>query len=393
MKAIQKELGEGTEIQEEVRIYQDKLRKIRVPDEVKEELEKQISRLAQMPPRNRPETSVAATTSTGCSCCRGTRPRSDTLDPRKARRSSRGPTTGWRRFKEAASSSTSASASSPRRPRAHSSASSARPAWADSLGQVHRPGPGRKFGPISLGGVHDEAEIAPPPTYVGAMPAASSRASPGRHGEPRLHDGPRSTKSGPIPRRPVVGGSSKSSTPSEQPVPRPLLGVPYDLSKVNVITTANLLRSHPAGFPATAMEVAGAARLHEEEKLHIARPPPHPQAARRERPEGPKLIAFHGRRDQEADLALHAGSGGPQPSSGDRSIWPQVVRKVAEGKKAQTVIHGPVGRAPPRPRRSSRPAPEERTRSGSPPACLDGRRRRDMFVEATKMPGKGALLR
>ncbi|MBP1770573.1 MAG: lon, partial [Candidatus Aminicenantes bacterium] len=57
MKAIQKELGEGTEIQEEIRIYQDKLRKIRVSDEVKEELEKQISRLAQMHPESA-ETSV-----------------------------------------------------------------------------------------------------------------------------------------------------------------------------------------------------------------------------------------------------------------------------------------------------------------------------------------------
>jgi len=34
MKAIQKELGEGNEIQEEIRIYQEKLRKIRVTDEV-----------------------------------------------------------------------------------------------------------------------------------------------------------------------------------------------------------------------------------------------------------------------------------------------------------------------------------------------------------------------
>ncbi len=60
MKAIQKELGEGTEIQEEVKGYQDKLRKLKVPDEVKEELEKQISRLAQMHPESA-ETAVVRT--------------------------------------------------------------------------------------------------------------------------------------------------------------------------------------------------------------------------------------------------------------------------------------------------------------------------------------------
>jgi len=52
MKAIQKELGEGSELQEEVKAYQEKLRKLKVSPEVSEELEKQISRLAQMHPES-----------------------------------------------------------------------------------------------------------------------------------------------------------------------------------------------------------------------------------------------------------------------------------------------------------------------------------------------------
>src|SRR5512135_2521047 len=52
MKAIQKELGEGTEIQEEIKGYQDKLAKLKVAPEVREELEKQITRLAQMHPES-----------------------------------------------------------------------------------------------------------------------------------------------------------------------------------------------------------------------------------------------------------------------------------------------------------------------------------------------------
>jgi ATP-dependent Lon protease len=42
LKAIQKELGEGSEIQEEIKTYQEKLEKLKVSEEVREELDKQI---------------------------------------------------------------------------------------------------------------------------------------------------------------------------------------------------------------------------------------------------------------------------------------------------------------------------------------------------------------
>src|SRR4030042_1792473 len=60
MKAIQKELGEGTELQEEIKAYQEKLAKLKVAEEVREELEKQITRLAQMHPESA-ETAVVRT--------------------------------------------------------------------------------------------------------------------------------------------------------------------------------------------------------------------------------------------------------------------------------------------------------------------------------------------
>ncbi|MGD8537045.1 MAG: LON peptidase substrate-binding domain-containing protein, partial [Candidatus Aminicenantes bacterium] len=52
MKAIQKELGEGTEIQEEISGYQEALGKLKVSKEVRDELEKQIKRLSQMHPES-----------------------------------------------------------------------------------------------------------------------------------------------------------------------------------------------------------------------------------------------------------------------------------------------------------------------------------------------------
>ncbi|HPW19137.1 MAG TPA: LON peptidase substrate-binding domain-containing protein, partial [Candidatus Aminicenantes bacterium] len=85
MKAIQKELGEGSETQEEIRIYQEKLRKIRVPDEVKEELEKQISRLGQMHPESA-ETSVVRNYLDWMFLLPWNKTTVDTLDLHKARK-------------------------------------------------------------------------------------------------------------------------------------------------------------------------------------------------------------------------------------------------------------------------------------------------------------------
>ena len=52
LKAIQKELGEGSEIQEELKNYQGELKKLKVAKEVREEIEKQINRLGQMHPES-----------------------------------------------------------------------------------------------------------------------------------------------------------------------------------------------------------------------------------------------------------------------------------------------------------------------------------------------------
>ncbi|HOE14447.1 MAG TPA: LON peptidase substrate-binding domain-containing protein, partial [Candidatus Saccharicenans sp.] len=52
MKAIQKELGEGSELQEEVKAYQEKLKKLKVNDEVRQEIEKEINRLMQLHPES-----------------------------------------------------------------------------------------------------------------------------------------------------------------------------------------------------------------------------------------------------------------------------------------------------------------------------------------------------
>ena len=50
MKAIQQELGEGNELQEEIEQYRDKIKKAKMPEEVAEEAERQLGRLERMHP-------------------------------------------------------------------------------------------------------------------------------------------------------------------------------------------------------------------------------------------------------------------------------------------------------------------------------------------------------
>src|SRR6266705_3944367 len=50
MRAIQQELGEGNELQEEIEIYRRKIKKAKLPSEVTEEAERQLGRLERMHP-------------------------------------------------------------------------------------------------------------------------------------------------------------------------------------------------------------------------------------------------------------------------------------------------------------------------------------------------------
>src|SRR2546421_2593025 len=50
MKAIQQELGEGNELQEEIEQYREKVKNARMPKEVTEEADRQLGRLERMHP-------------------------------------------------------------------------------------------------------------------------------------------------------------------------------------------------------------------------------------------------------------------------------------------------------------------------------------------------------
>jgi ATP-dependent Lon protease len=262
-----------------------------------------------------------------------------------------------------------------------------------SLGQSIARALGRSFERISVGGVRDEAEIrGHRRTYVGAMPGTIIRALRDAGSNNPLFMIDEIDKLGTDYRGDPASAMLEVLDPEQNARFRDhYLDVPFDLSRVMFICTANDLDRIPAPLH-DRMEIISLAGYTEEEKLQIAR-----------RYLVPRQIDRNGlKRSQIAfsDAGLKSIISGYTREAGVRGLEREigaVCRKVAV-RVAEGTLERKLTVTAPRVREylgRVRVRPEVRRRTAEPgvatglawtPAGGDV-----LFVEATAMPGKGRL--
>jgi ATP-dependent Lon protease len=392
MKAIQKELGEGSELQEEVKAYQEKLKKLKVSDEVREELEKQINRLSQMHPESA-ETAVIRNYLDWMFSLPWNVSTKDNLDLKKAKEILDEDHYGLEKVKERIIEYLSVRKLSKKIKGPILCFVGPPGVGKTSLGRSIARALGRKFVRISLGGVHDEAEIrGHRRTYVGAMPGKIIQGLK------------RAGSNNPVFMMDEVDkiGADFRGDPSSAllEVLDPeqnnsfldhYLGVPFDLSKVMFITTANLLDPIQPAFR-DRMEIIELPGYTEEEKLQIAL-----------RHLIPKQVAEHSLKSDWIDIsegAVRAIIAQYTREAGVRNLEREiatlcrkVARQIAEGKKRKVRITAQnlekfLG--PPRIFRDQLAKKDQvGVATGVAWTAAGGE---ILFVEATRMQGKGQLM-
>jgi len=271
MKAIQTELGEGNELAEEIQQFRDKIEAAKMPKPAEEEAQRQLKKLERMHP-DAAETATLRNWMEIITDLPWSKSSKDNLDLHKADRILNEDHYGLEKVKERILEAL-AVRKLKEKPKGPILCLVGPPGVGKtSLGRSIARALGRKFMRLSLGGVHDEAEIrGHRRTYVGAMPGRIMQAvqQAGTNNPLIMLD--EIDKVGADFRGDPSSALLEVLDPEQNNSFRDnYLGVTFDLSNVIFMTTANILDTVQSALR-DRMEVIRLAGYTEEEKLEIAR--------------------------------------------------------------------------------------------------------------------------